>query len=111
MKLCKRTCGNCIHRSRAGRCRHLGSPLVYRDVAADMRPCAWHRDEDERDDPLAAPYQRAPRNDLGRMLQCNWPKDQPRRRGWTEKAAGQLGVRVIQAPRKVRALPYTREET
>jgi len=104
--ICKRTCGDCIHRSPAGLCRHCGSPLVYQDVAESQHPCAWHRDASENE-PLSAPCQLAPRNDLGRMLECNWPRDMPRRRGWTEKAAGQLGVKVIQAPRKMRALPYT----
>ena len=103
----KRTCGNCIHRSPGGKCRHLGSPLVYHKVDADMHPCAWHRDEDEND-PLSAPCQLAPRNDLARIGECNWPRDLPRRRGWTEKAAAQVGVKLIQEPAARRhALPYT----
>ena len=108
MKLEKRTCGNCRHRSPACYCRNVGSPLVGMVRADGAFPCAWHRDGDE-DEPLAPPRQLLKRgDDMSRVCRCIFPRDMPRRAGWTERAAG--SYRVILAPaRRQRALPYTQE--
>ena len=101
-----RTCGDCRHRAPSGQCRHLGSPFVGGYVGTTAAPCAWHRRPDE-DRPLAAPHQVAPRDDLARMAMCNWPADRPARRGWTDRAAGECQMLLVELPAVQRALPYT----
>ena len=103
-----RACGNCRHRSTVnGKCRNLGSVLVGYRVGETSRPCAWHRTEEETE-PLSSPCQIAPRSDLARIGRCMYPKDMPRRAGWTDRAAGAAGCRPILAPApRQHALAYT----
>lgn len=103
----ERTCGNCRHRSRKlGKCRHVGSVCAGYEVGKDHPACAWHRLRSERK-PLPAPDQLMRAEDgFGRILACNVPRGMENRRGWTEAAAARAGVRVIEAPRKVRVLGY-----
>lgn len=104
-----RTCGDCRHlKARkpergSGQCRHIGSPFAGYSRDFDDSPCAWHRRADETK-PLAAPCQVAPRDDLGRMFQCNWPKDRPARRGWTDRAAREQGRLFVEPPPAQRLL-------
>ena len=105
MRNADRRCGNCRSLSPGGACRHLGA-LAGQHRGPWGLACAWHRTDDEA--ALPAPCQLAPRDDLGRMFEANWPRGHAERRGWSDAAAHEAGVKLIVPPRlRRRALPYT----